>query len=156
MHTKEALVRSSTRSGLVRQMYEMYMTWGCCMTLPAADGGRSRRDHGRPLSRGSWSVILRNPIYVIDPSLRDEFYKARGRIFHNDKPADFAGQNGCHISGGGIETRSAPARTDAVVPPIMIGIYPNCLGRRKRRRSRLSATFHRRARQQGKPERRWW
>lgn len=58
-----------------------------------------RTYHGRPLSRATLSVILRNPIYVMADLDIYEFYKSQGTDIYNDA-ADFAGINGCYYYQG--------------------------------------------------------
>lgn len=58
-----------------------------------------RTYHGRPLSRATLSVILRNPIYVMADLDIYEFYKSQGTDIYNDA-ADFAGTNGCYYYQG--------------------------------------------------------
>ncbi|MFR6147393.1 hypothetical protein [Neglectibacter timonensis] len=72
-----------------------------------------RTYHGRPLSRATLSVILRNPLCHNDLDIY-EFYKSQGTDIYNDA-ADFAGTNGCYYyQGKGYRGQAqAPARTDA-------------------------------------------
>ena len=111
------LVIEPTEAAFVRQMYEMYadpqVSLHDITKKLTADGMRTY--HGRPLSRATLSVILRNPIYVMADLDIYEFYKSQGTDIYNDA-ADFAGTNGCYYYQGKGEYRGqaqAPARTDA-------------------------------------------
>ena len=90
------LVIEPTEAAFVRQMYEMYadpqVSLHDITKKLTADGMRTY--HGRPLSRATLSVILRNPIYVMADLDIYEFYKSQGTDIYNDA-ADFAGTYGC-------------------------------------------------------------
>jgi hypothetical protein len=58
-----------------------------------------RTYHGRPLSRATLSVILRNPIYVKADLDIYEFYKNQGTEIINSAD-DFIGTNGCYYYQG--------------------------------------------------------
>ncbi len=85
----------------LRQMYEMYadpqVSLHDITKKLTADGMRTY--HGRPLSRATLSVILRNPIYVMADLDIYEFYKSQGTDIYNNA-ADFAGTNGCYYYQG--------------------------------------------------------
>ena len=95
------LVIEPTEAAFVRQMYEMYadpqVSLHDITKKLTADGMRTY--HGRPLSRATLSVILRNPIYVMADLDIYEFYKSQGTDIYNDA-ADFAGTNGCYLYQG--------------------------------------------------------
>ena len=95
------LVIEPTEAAFVRQMYEMYadpqVSLHDITKKLTADGMRTY--HGRPLSRATLSVILRNPIYVMADLDIYEFYKSQGTDIYNDA-ADFAGTNGCYYYQG--------------------------------------------------------
>lgn len=76
---------------------EPYVMDGVRTKKLTADGMRTY--HGRPLSRATLSVILRNPIYVMADLDIYEFYKSQGTDIYNDA-ADFAGTNGCYYYQG--------------------------------------------------------
>ena len=95
------LVIEPTEAAFVRQMYEMYadpqVSLHDITKKLTADGMRTY--HGRPLSRATLSVILRNPIYVMADLDIYEFYKSQGTDIYNDA-TDFAGTNGCYLYQG--------------------------------------------------------
>ena len=95
------LVIEPTEAAFVRQMYEMYadpqVSLHDITKKLTADGMRTY--HGRPLSRATLSVILRNPIYVMADLDIYEFYKSQGTDIYNDA-TDFAGTNGCYYYQG--------------------------------------------------------
>ena len=95
------LVIEPTEAVSVRQMYEMYadpqVSLHDITKKLTADGMRTY--HGRPLSRATLSVILRNPIYVMADLDIYEFFKSQGTDIYNDA-ADFAGTNGCYYYQG--------------------------------------------------------
>ena len=95
------LVIEPTEAAFVRQMYEMYadpqVSLHDITKKLTVDGMRTY--HGRPLSRATLSVILRNPIYVMADLDIYEFYKSQGTDIYNDA-ADFAGTNGCYYYQG--------------------------------------------------------
>lgn len=95
------LVIEPTEAAFVRQMYEMYadpqVSLHDITKKLTADGMRTY--HGRPLSRATLSVILRNPIYVMADLDIYEFFKSQGTDIYNDA-ADFAGTNGCYYYQG--------------------------------------------------------
>ena len=95
------LVIEPTEAAFVRQMYEMYadpqVSLHDITKKLTADGMRTY--HGRPLSRATLSVILRNPIYVMADLDIYEFYKSQGTDICNDA-TDFAGTNGCYYYQG--------------------------------------------------------
>ena len=95
------LVIEPTEAAFVRQMYEMYadpqVSLHDITKKLTADGMRTY--HGRPLSRATLSVILRNQIYVMADLDIYEFYKSQGTDIYNDA-ADFAGTNGCYYYQG--------------------------------------------------------
>ena len=95
------LVIEPNEAAFVRQMYEMYadpqVSLHDITKKLTADGMRTY--HGRPLSRATLSVILRNPIYVMADLDIYEFYKSQGTDIYNDA-ADFAGTNGCYYYQG--------------------------------------------------------
>lgn len=82
-------------------MYEMYadpqVSLHDITKKLTADGMRTY--HGRPLSRATLGVILRNPIYVMADLDIYEFYKSQGTEIYNDA-ADFAGTNGYYYYQG--------------------------------------------------------
>ena len=82
------LVIEPTEAAFVRQMYEMYadpqVSLHDITKKLTADGMRTY--HGRPLSRATLSVILRNPIMSWLTSTYTSFTKARGRIFTMTPP----------------------------------------------------------------------
>ena len=95
------LVIEPAEAAFVRQMYEMYadpqVSLHDITKKLTADGMRTY--HGRPLSRATLSVILRNPIYVMADLDIYEFYKSQGTDIYNNA-ADFAGTNGCYLYQG--------------------------------------------------------
>ena len=80
------LVIEPTEAAFVRQMYEMYadpqVSLHDITRKLTADGMRTNR--GRPLSRATLSVILRNPIYVMADLDIYEFFKSQGTDIYND------------------------------------------------------------------------
>jgi len=98
--TKRLVVKPD-EAALVKQMFEMYVdpqislhNITCQLT---AQGMKTY--HGRPLSRATLSVILRNPIYVMADLDLYEFFKSQGTDIVNDA-TDFVGTNGCYYYQG--------------------------------------------------------
>ncbi len=54
-----------------------------------------RSFYGKPFSRSTISLILRNPIYAMADLDIYEFFKSQGTEIYNDA-ADFVGTNGCY------------------------------------------------------------
>lgn len=100
IHTKR-LVAEPTEAAFVQQMYIMYAnpTYSLYDITKRLTADGMRTYHGRPLSRATLSVILRNPIYVMADLEIYEFFKAQGTDIYNDA-ADFAGTNGCYYYQG--------------------------------------------------------
>lgn len=100
IHTKK-LVIEPTEASFVRKMYEMYVDPRISLhdiaTQLTAQGVRSY--FGKPFSRATISLILRNPIYVMADLDIYEFFKSQGTDIFNDA-ADFAGTNGCYYYRG--------------------------------------------------------
>jgi len=96
IHTKK-LVIEPTEAAFVRKMYEMYndprISLHDIATQLTAQGVRSY--FGKPFSRSTISMILRNPIYTMADLDIYEFFKSQGTEIYNDA-ADFAGTNGCY------------------------------------------------------------
>jgi len=95
------LVIEPAEADFVRKMYEMYadpqVSFHDITRKLTAEGMRTY--HGRPLSRATLSVILRNPIYVQADLDVYEFYKSQGTDIVN-APTDFTGTNGCYYYQG--------------------------------------------------------
>jgi hypothetical protein len=98
--TKRLIVQSD-EAEYIKQMYEMYAD----PKISLHDITRKltvlgmRTYHGRPLSRATLSVILRNPIYVKADLNIFEFYKNQGTDIFNSAD-DFIGTNGCYYYQG--------------------------------------------------------
>ena len=121
------LVIEPTEAAFVRQMYEMYadpqVSLHDITRKLTADGMRTNR--GRPLSRATLSVILRNPIYVMADLDIYEFFKSQGTDIYNDA-ADFAGTNGCYYyqGKGNTEDKHRHLQGQTLVLAPQRGIYP--------------------------------
>ena len=96
IHTKK-LVIEPTEAAFVRKMYDMYIDPRISLhdiaTQLTAQGVRSF--FGKPFSRSTISLILRNPIYAMADLDIYEFFKSQGTEIYNDA-ADFVGTNGCY------------------------------------------------------------
>ncbi len=96
VHTKK-LVIEPTEAAFVRKMYDMYIDPRISLrdiaTQLTARGVRSF--YGKPFSRSTISLILRNPIYAMADLDIYEFFKSQGTEIYNDA-ADFVGTNGCY------------------------------------------------------------
>jgi len=95
------LVTEPTEAEFVKLMYEMYldprMSLRDITRTITAQGMKTY--HGRPLSRATLSIILRNPIYVMADLDIYEFFKSQGTEIVNS-PEDFIGTNGCYYYQG--------------------------------------------------------
>ena len=95
------LVIEPTEAAFVKLMYEMYIDPQISLhditRKLTAQGMKTY--HGRPLSRATLSVILRNPIYVMADLDVYEFFKSQGTEIINGAE-DFAGTNGCYYYQG--------------------------------------------------------
>ena len=83
----------------MRQMYEMYVDPRVSLhdITRQLTGQGMRTYFGRPLSRATLSIILRNPIYVMADLDIYEFFKSQGTEVYNDA-ADFVGTNFSPVS----------------------------------------------------------
>jgi len=95
------LVQEPTEAAFVKLMYEMYvdprMSLRDITRTVTAQGMKTY--HGKPLSRVTLSIILRNPIYVMADLDVYEFFKSQGTEIVNGAE-DFAGTNGCYYYQG--------------------------------------------------------
>ena len=145
MRTKK-LVIEPTEAAFVRQMYEMYadpqVSLHDITKKLTADGMRTY--HGRPLSRATLSVILRNPIYVMADLDIYEFYKSQGTDIYNDA-ADFAGTNGCYYyqGKGNTEDKHKHLQGQTLVLAPHEGFIPSELWLKCRKKLLASHTYQR-------------
>ena len=96
IHTKK-LVIEPTEAAFVRKMYEMYIDPQVSLhdiTRQLTEQGM-RTYFGKPFSRATISIMLRNPIYTMADLDIYEFFKSQGTNIYNDA-ADFVGTNGCY------------------------------------------------------------
>jgi hypothetical protein len=95
------LVSKPEEVAFVKLMYEMYvdprMSLRDITRRLMAQGMKTY--HGRPLSRATLSVMLRNPVYVIADLDIYDFFKSQGTEIVNGAE-DFAGTNGCYYYQG--------------------------------------------------------
>ena len=146
------LVIEPTEAAFVRQMYEMYadpqVSLHDITRKLTADGMRTNR--GRPLSRATLSVILRNPIYVMADLDIYEFFKSQGTDIYNDA-ADFAGQTAAITIRARATRRTSTGTCKGkrwCLPPSE-GFIPSELWLKCRKK--LLASHSRALRPQGKP-----
>ena len=138
------LVIEPTEAAFVRQMYEMYadpqVSLHDITKKLTADGMRTY--HGRPLSRATLSVILRNPIYVMADLDIYEFYKSQGTDIYNDA-ADFAGTNGCYYyqGKGNTEDKHKHLQGQTLVLAPSEGFIPSELWLKCRKKLLASHTY---------------
>ena len=95
------LVIEPAEAAFVKLMYEMYIDPRVSLhditrTLTAQG---MKTYHGKPLSRATLSIILRNPIYVMADLDVYEFFKHQGTEIVNSAE-DFVGTNGCYYYQG--------------------------------------------------------
>lgn len=98
--------------------------------------------HGRPLSRATLSVILRNPIYVMADLDIYEFYKSQGTDIYNDA-ADFVGTNGCYYyqGKGNTENKHKHLQGQTLVLAPHEGFIPSELWLKCRKKLLASHTY---------------
>ena len=138
------LVIEPTEAAFVRQMYEMYadpqVSLHDITRKLTADGMRTY--HGRPLSRATLSVILRNPIYVMADLDIYEFFKSQGTDIYNDA-ADFAGTNGCYYyqGKGNFENKHKHLQGQTLVLAPSEGFIPSELWLKCRKKLLASHTY---------------
>ena len=131
-------------AAFVRQMYEMYadpqVSLHDITKKLTADGMRTY--HGRPLSRATLSVILRNPIYVMADLDIYEFFKSQGTDIYNDA-ADFAGTNGCYYyqGKGNTEDKHKHLQGQTLVLAPSEGFIPSELWLKCRKKLLASHTY---------------
>jgi hypothetical protein len=99
--TKRLIIQPD-EANFVKLMYEMYaepQTSLCNITQKLSAQGMKTK-HGKPLSRTTLSLILRNPVYVMADLDIYEFFKSQGTEIINSAE-DFAGAtNGCYYYQG--------------------------------------------------------
>lgn len=119
---------------------EPYVMDGVRTKKLTADGMRTY--HGRPLSRATLSVILRNPIYVMADLDIYEFYKSQGTDIYNDA-ADFAGTNGCYYyqGKGNTEDKHKHLQGQTLVLAPSEGFIPSELWLKCRKKLLASHTY---------------
>ena len=138
------LVIEPNEAAFVRQMYEMYadpqVSPHDITRKLTADGMRTY--HGRPLSRATLSVILRNPIYVMADLDIYEFFKSQGTDIYNDA-ADFAGTNGCYYyqGKGNTEDKHKHLQGQTLVLAPSEGFVPSELWLKCRKKLLASHTY---------------
>ena len=136
IHTKK-LVIEPTEAAYVQKMYEMYVDPRTSLHDIAAQlseqGARSY--FGKPFSRATISLILRNPIYVMADLDIYEFYKSQGSEIYNDA-ADFAGTNGCYYyqGKGNTENKHKYLQGQTLVLAPSEGFIPSDLWLRARKK----------------------
>ena len=98
--TKRLVVKPD-EAAFVKLMYEMYLDPRMSLhdiTRELTVQGM-KTYHGKPLSRATLSIILRNPIYVMADLDIYEFFKSQGTEIVNGAE-DFVGTNGCYYYQG--------------------------------------------------------
>ena len=127
IHTKK-LVIEPTEAAFVRKMYEMYndprISLHDIATQLTAQGVKSY--FGKPFSRSTISMILRNPIYTMADLDIYEFFKSQGTEIYNDA-TDFAGTNGCYYyrSKGNTENKGKYLQGQMLVLAPSEGFIPS-------------------------------
>ena len=143
VHTKK-LVIEPTEAAFVRKMYDMYIDPRISLhdiaTQLTAQGVRSF--YGKPFSRSTISLILRNPIYAMADLDIYEFFKSQGTEIYNDA-ADFAGTNGCYYyrSKGNIDNKHKYLQGQILVLAPSEGFIPSELWLRVRKKIMASQSY---------------
>lgn len=143
IRTKKLVVEPA-EAAFVRQMYEMYIDPQISLrdiTRQLTEQGM-RTYHGRPLSRATLSVILRNPIYVMADLDVYEFFKSQGTEIINP-PTDFAGLNGCYYyqGKGNTENKHVHMQGQTLVLAPHEGFIPSDLWLKCRKKLMANQTY---------------
>jgi len=143
IHTKK-LVIEPTEAAFVRKMYEMYndprISLHDIATQLTTQGVRSF--FGKPFSRSTISLILRNPIYAMADLDIYEFFKSQGTEIYNDA-ADFVGTNGCYYyrSKGSTDNKHKYLQGQMLVLAPSEGFIPSELWLRVRKKIMASQSY---------------
>ena len=143
IHTKK-LVIEPTEAAFVRKMYEMYndprISLHDIATQLTAQGVKSY--FGKPFSRSTISLILRNPIYAMADLDIYEFFKSQGTEIYNDA-ADFVGTNGCYYyrSKGSTDNKHKYLQGQMLVLAPSEGFIPSELWLRVRKKIMASQSY---------------
>ena len=143
IHTKK-LVIEPTEAAFVRKMYEMYIDPQVSLhdiTRQLTEQGM-RTYFGKPFSRATISIMLRNPIYTMADLDIYEFFKSQGTNIYNDA-ADFVGTNGCYYyrSKDSTENKHTHLEGQTLVLAPSEGFIPSDLWLRVRKKMMANQTY---------------
>jgi len=143
IHTKK-LVIEPTEAAFVRKMYEMYIDLQVSLhdiTRQLTEQGM-RTYFGKPFSRATISIMLRNPIYTMADLDIYEFFKSQGTNIYNDA-ADFVGTNGCYYyrSKDSTENKHTHSEGQTLVLAPSEGFIPSDLWLRVRKKMMANQTY---------------
>lgn len=143
IHTKK-LVIEPTEAAFVRKMYEMYIDPQVSLhdiTRQLTEQGM-RTYFGKPFSRATISIMLRNPIYTMADLDIYEFFKSQGTNNYNDA-ADFVGTNGCYYyrSKDSTENKHTHLEGQTLVLAPSEGFIPSDLWLRVRKKMMANQTY---------------
>jgi len=138
------LVIEPTEAAFVKLMYEMYIDPRVSLhditrTLTAQG---MKTYHGKPLSRATLSIILRNPIYVMADLDVYEFFKNQGTEIVNGAE-DFVGTNGCYYyrGKGNTENKHTHLQGQTLVLAPHEGFIPSDVWLKVRKKLMASKSF---------------
>ena len=143
IHTKK-LVIEPTEAAFVRKMYEMYIDPQVSLhdiTRQLTEQGM-RTYFGKPFSRATIRIMLRNPIYTMADLDIYEFFKSQGTNIYNDA-ADFVGTNGCYYyrSKDSTENKHTHLEGQTLVLAPSEGFIPSDLWLRVRKKMMANQTY---------------
>ncbi len=143
IHTKK-LVIEPTEAAFVRKMYEMYIDPQVSLhdiTRQLTERGMLTY-FGKPFSRATISIMLRNPIYTMADLDIYEFFKSQGTNIYNDA-ADFVGTNGCYYyrSKDSTENKHTHLEGQTLVLAPSEGFIPSDLWLRVRKKMMANQTY---------------
>ena len=143
IHTKK-LVIEPTEAAFVRKMYDMYIDPRISLHDIAAQltAQGVRSFYGKPFSRSTISMILRNPIYAMADLDIYEFFKSQGTEIYNDA-ADFVGTNGCYYyrSKGNTDNKHKHLQGQMLVLAPSEGFIPSDLWLQVRKKIMASQSY---------------
>ena len=129
--------------GVDVKMYEMYIDPQVSLhdiTRQLTEQGM-RTYFGKPFSRATISIMLRNPIYTMADLDIYEFFKSQGTNIYNDA-ADFVGTNGCYYyrSKDSTENKHTHLEGQTLVLAPSEGFIPSDLWLRVRKKMMANQT----------------
>ena len=140
IHTKK-LVIEPTEAAFVRKMYIDPQVSLHDITRQLTEQGM-RTYFGKPFSRATISIMLRNPIYTMADLDIYEFFKSQGTNIYNDA-ADFVGTNGCYYyrSKDSTENKHTHLEGQTLVLAPSEGFIPSDLWLRVRKKMMANQTY---------------